>query len=345
MHVRCRSIVIGSLDDGKSGKSSKGSRVAKDEDGKRIKIPADMNYSDWKKVYIDKTQTLADWRKAKDAENKILREKALKDKINASFTPAKNIKGANEFAVNVLGIPQASYKGCQVEVANEWNKGLFETFTKYPELKNNFGFVGECHERNSAYKSVLIDAYLQDLKKRYPQYADDILEKQARKWATQDLKKMAISTSTIAQSWSLTSNIAKKFRGVTVNRDFAKDLQYFLAITEQSVKSKFNPVGCTTIRSHLDHEVGHQLDDLLGLRNMPEIQKLFDSRVVMVNGVEDFTRITNDLSKYAWENDNANRYAEFIAEAWSEYCNNPKPREIAQKIGEIIEREYNKKFP
>ena len=63
MHVRCRSTVIGSLDDGKSGKSSKGSRAAKDEDGKRIKIPADMNYSDWKKVYIDKTQTLADWRK------------------------------------------------------------------------------------------------------------------------------------------------------------------------------------------------------------------------------------------------------------------------------------------
>ena len=156
---------------------------------------------------------------------------------------------------------------------------------------------------------------------------------------------MAISTNTIAQSWSPTSNIAKNFRGVTVNRDFAKDLQYFLAVTEQSVKSKSTPVGCTTIRSHLDHEVGHQLDNLLGLREMPEVRKLFDSRVVSVNGVEDFSQITDDLSKYAWKNGNSNRYADFIAEAWSEYCNNPNPREIAQKIGKIVEREYKKKFP
>ena len=37
MHVRCRSTIIGSLDDGKSGRISKGSRAAKDENGKRIK--------------------------------------------------------------------------------------------------------------------------------------------------------------------------------------------------------------------------------------------------------------------------------------------------------------------
>ena len=81
MHVRCRSTIIGSLDDGKSGRFVRGSRAAKDENGKRIKIPADMNYNDWKKVYIDKTQTLADWRKAKDAEDKILREKDKNSKI------------------------------------------------------------------------------------------------------------------------------------------------------------------------------------------------------------------------------------------------------------------------
>lgn len=66
MHVRCRSTIIGSLDDGKSGRIIKGNRAATDENGKRIKIPAEMNYSDWKKVYIDKTQTLDDWRKTKE---------------------------------------------------------------------------------------------------------------------------------------------------------------------------------------------------------------------------------------------------------------------------------------
>ncbi len=33
-----------------------------------------------------------------------------------------------------------------------------------------------------------------------------------------------------------------------------------------------------------------------------------------------------------------------IAEAWSEYCNNPEPREIAKIIGETIEKEYKKKY-
>ena len=32
--------------------------------------------------------------------------------------------------------------------------------------------------------------------------------------------------------------------------------------------------------------------------------------------------------------------AEFIAEAWSEYLNNPEPREIAMSVGKLIERKY-----
>ena len=60
MHCRCRSTIIPTLGE---GLVSKGKRSAKDAEGKRIKIPADMNYNDWKKVYIDKTQTLADWQK------------------------------------------------------------------------------------------------------------------------------------------------------------------------------------------------------------------------------------------------------------------------------------------
>lgn len=77
---------------------------------------------------------------------------------------------------------------------------------------------------------------------------------------------------------------------------------------------------------------------------MGTVQALFEKRVVTSKGIADFSKITEALSEYAWNNDNPNRYVEFIAEAWSEYCNNPRPRTIAQKIGEIVEREYSKKF-
>jgi hypothetical protein len=66
---------------------------------------------------------------------------------------------------------------------------------------------------------------------------------------------------------------------------------------------------------------------------MPEIQKVYDSRTRQ--------QITDGLSRYAWDSGNKRRYSEFIAESWSEYCNNPKPREIAQTVGDIIIWRYN----
>lgn len=68
MHVRCRSTICASIDDGKQGRRPTGQRAARDEEGKRIKVPADMKYPDWKAIYIDKTKTLEEWRAAKDAE-------------------------------------------------------------------------------------------------------------------------------------------------------------------------------------------------------------------------------------------------------------------------------------
>ena len=100
--------------------------------------------------------------------------------------------------------------------------------------------------------------------------------------------------------------------------------------------TKFHPAGCDTIRSVLDHEIGHQLDNLLGIGNLQDIQDLYTSRTLR--------ELTDDLSEYAWNNKNKNKFSEMIAEGWAEYCNNPNPREIAKKIGdnpltsEVLER-------
>jgi len=41
--------------------------------------------------------------------------------------------------------------------------------------------------------------------------------------------------------------------------------------------------------------------------------------------------IESHVSAYAMENE-----AEFIAEAWTEFLNNPNPRPVAKSIGELI---------
>ena len=58
LHPRCRSTVFGCLGDDKQGK---GQRIARDSEGRNIRIPAGMEYYDWKAVYIDKKLTQQDW--------------------------------------------------------------------------------------------------------------------------------------------------------------------------------------------------------------------------------------------------------------------------------------------
>ena len=59
LHPRCRSIISGSLY--AEHNPRKGTRIARDERGKNVFVPAGMRYGEWKRVYIDKKQTVAQW--------------------------------------------------------------------------------------------------------------------------------------------------------------------------------------------------------------------------------------------------------------------------------------------
>ena len=45
------------------------------------------------------------------------------------------------------------------------------------------------------------------------------------------------------------------------------------------------------------------------------------------------------LSAYGGKN-----IAEFIAESWGEYINNPTPRPLAKQVGDLMNAEYAKQF-
>lgn len=61
LHPHCRSTIAGNLTDYDTGR---GKRTAKNKDGKRIIIPATMNYDDYYKVYIEKSMSFSQWEKA-----------------------------------------------------------------------------------------------------------------------------------------------------------------------------------------------------------------------------------------------------------------------------------------
>lgn len=60
LHPHCRSTIVGSI---KGDGKPRGTRAARDESGKYIRVPADMSYHDWKAVYVDKSKPFGTWAK------------------------------------------------------------------------------------------------------------------------------------------------------------------------------------------------------------------------------------------------------------------------------------------
>ena len=135
-----------------------------------------------------------------------LKKTVESDKIESSkkieFEPAKTIKEAEEYAKGTLGIPNVSYKGVGVTTANEWNRGLQDTFRRFPELKETFGFVGDCHERHKALKPVAKNSYLDELIKNNPSLPKEQLEPFAEKKVRALMRNVSVGKNTYAQSWS-----------------------------------------------------------------------------------------------------------------------------------------------
>lgn len=234
------------------------------------------------------------------------------------FVPAKTIQEANQWALSNNLADMVSYKGSSVEVANAWNKSIFEHLQQFPELRENFKFIGTTQERQRKY----VELRVAQLQERYPSHSRDRLMEIAKREAGK----------TPGNVWAY-ANFDDLTKGVQVNSKFASNLPLFQSGLDQCVVNKYHPVGCNTVKSVIDHEIGHQLDKLLNIRTSQEFQRLIFE--VQQSG----QLVTDQLSRYATKS-----RMEFIAEAWAEYRNNPEPRDIAKSIGQLIEKTYNDKY-
>lgn len=207
-------------------------------------------------------------------------------------------------------------------------------FRDYPELKEKIGFVGSMQGR----VKMLSELYLQDLKKQYSGfgYTDERLKKISDSWA----RKVAYSRNCYA--YSAPGQAQYGMNGLAYNTAWTgeKGQQSF----DSDVASRFHPIGCNTVKSIFDHELGHKLDELLGLHTNPAFLSIYNG--AKEQGAE---YIRENLSGYAYSISNMSRSnydprKEFLAEAWSEYLNNPAPRELAQQVGEFIDSEYAKRM-
>lgn len=309
LHCRCRSVMAPYFEDNIT------ERAARDKDGKSTTIPGNMKYEEWHRKFVtgeDVTDSVAD-----------------------VFKPAQSIQEAERFVID-SGVENVSFKNIDLEVANGMNESLHEHFRDFPELKNNIHYWGSAQEK----KNFLGDIVRKHFEKTYEPlrslFGDETIDKRIKSKVTSYFK----TSGEWAHAFDHRDYFKNEmFSGIAINKKYGSDLPLLKSGLKRSVETKFHPIGCDTVKSVFDHEFGHQLDYLLDISNNDEFIKIY------TQGVNGNHVTTNNLSKYAIQSTDLKRNKrETIAEAWTEYRNNPEPRDIAKAIGELIEKEYERKF-
>jgi len=274
------------------------------------------------KNYKQKVDTFAD---KYDIPDFVLTKPLKKDGNSSIIDTIKTVKEANNYAEKVLGV-KADYTSIDVRCANEWNRGLAAMKNKYPEVAEQIKFVGSMQKRNELLKAEL---------KNYAK--NNKLAKGTKELLDYVLGKLNIKNNRTAESFHVAKlgnnsdeneiiKIVNKYAGISLNSNYYNNYDNVIAERKRQVTNGWKPVGCDTMKSIFDHEFGHQIDKLLGISKSKDVKEYFETNK---------TVISKNLSKYATV-----KVEEFIAEAWSEYKNNPKPREISRKVGKFIERSW-----
>ena len=272
------------------------------------------------KNYKQKVDTFAD---KYDIPDFVLTKPLKKDGKSSIIDTIKTVKEANNYAEKVLGV-KADYTGIDVRCANEWNRGLAAMKNKYPEVAEQIKFVGSMQKRNELLKAEL---------KNYAK--NNKLAKGTKELLDYVLGKLNIKSNRTAESFHVTRlgnnpdeneiiKIVNKYAGISLNSNYYNNYDNVIAERKSQVTNGWKPVGCDTMKSIFDHEFGHQIDKLLNVSDTQNVKDFYKRYK---------EEIKEGLSKYA-----LTKREEFIAEVWSEYNNNPKPREIANEVGKFIER-------
>lgn len=254
-------------------------------------------------------------------------------KSNATTT-----QEASDYAKNEIGI-EADYSGVSVEVANITNDVVGETLKDYPELSNIEITTNETKDELLATMSA--------------EYAGDpggkvyggttsfsngkeIAEKYGAIYEDGVVYGLNPNTMKLDPRWN--KKISEPIPAKKPTLNISPRL-------EEGIKNSewegYHPIGTGSAKGVIDHELGHAIDYQYKLSNNDKINKLYKafskpSRSLGMTTTEYENILGSELSVYAKTNKK-----EFIAECWCEYKNNPNPRELATKVGQIIETYKN----
>jgi len=237
------------------------------------------------------------------------------------FFEAKTAKAAADWAVKNNLADFADYTGVKPEVANAWNRSIFDHLQEFPALRKNQQFIGTCQAQFSRWLTLERERVSGEL------VSKGLSQTDADYWAAKRVLPLKVPSGRYAHSWN-----QQNVGGIAVNAKFGNAPKDFKLALERDVLTQFHPVGCDTIRAIADHEMGHQLDSLLGLR--------IDKDIIQAYNEAKLAGMKYEVSGYADNDSKGQGIGEFIAECWAEACNNPNPRRFASRVSEIVRARY-----
>jgi len=236
------------------------------------------------------------------------------------FVAQPTTKAAEQWARDNDLADFVDYAGIKPDAANDWNHSLYDHLTEFSALRNNQQYAGTAQGQYERYTQLAREA----LAKRLMEAGAD--RETAEQFAKARIKKPTVKGNTYAHSWN-----QEGVSGVAINKKWGADPENMRKHLASDVAHRWHPPGCDTIRSVVDHEFGHQLDNLLALRT--------DESIIALYKQAQQAGLKSEVSGYAEKN-----IAEFIAECWAESCNNANPRSTARAVAEIVRARYRSQF-
>jgi len=234
------------------------------------------------------------------------REKLIDSDDNQPVDAAEEAarKSAEEFARNELEIEHVDYSGIDSRVANEWNQYIAENMREFPQIKNMINFIGSTVAQDKLIEPTLDAIRLEKARRNMPSASVIDIKMQVALYRAWDYKKLNNYNKMVARTVIPDDERLRQFAGVGINPTYGSNITTFIKET--------------SIKKAVEHETAHFLDRLLGLRNDPEVIKLYEQSPIK----------------------NTTSIAEFIAISWSEHRSNLYKNDLSTQLGYLILRKY-----
>ena len=213
------------------------------------------------------------------------------------------------------------------DVAMSMTNALADAKKDFPDL--DVSYVGSIDSQVRGIHDTVAQSYENELRQlNGDAFSDEEYRAAAQKYADNYINRVGLNDSDNAFAWSLnipseydpTGDGLAEYNGIAVNNRFAGDNKLFTESKINEVATKHKPIGCDTPRATADHELGHEIDKLLNASSDKQINDMYNKMLSEGNA-------QNTLSTYS-----ATNVKEFIAEAYSEYRNNPSPRAYSTAV-------------